>query len=160
MEVSMSPRTLLMLIGILGSFPLMAKATPCPSPRCSSVQDCQDTADWVIEGTVTQIIKTGTFVDCETVTQYCGNVAKPERIVLENVKLIRGKLDTISQDSAEISRQSHCFSGPLAMSAVDKRFSPYLDQTAVGRRFRFYGDKADGSRPFWQTGFLVVEPAE
>jgi hypothetical protein len=128
------------------------QAEPCPSLYIDP-KDADAKAEWIIEGNISEIKKTGTFTSCEHVTRYCTSVDKPELIILQNTTVIRGSVNIGSDGRAKIQRKSHCFSGSL--SAMNSK--PELK--AVGQRMRFFGS-ASSAPPFIQAGYFWVQPAE
>ena len=139
----------------------VAQATPCPGFYVDP-KDAGKLADWVVEGIVTEVRKTGTFQDCERMPSqnpgwdlYCADIDKPEIIVLEDVTVIRDNNELFSTASrVEISRMSHCFSGPL--SPMNRK--PELK--AVGKRVRFYGGESKIRVLFLQPGYFWAEILE
>lgn len=139
----------------------IAQAAPCPSIHLEP-KDVGKLADWIIEGRVTEVRKTGTFRDCERVPSqqpggelYCADVDKPETIVLDGTSVVqdsKGKFGTASR--LELSRMSHCFSGKLAPVMNAK---PELK--AIGKRVRFYGREYEAP-PFVQPGYFWIEILE
>lgn len=114
----------------------VAQATPCPGLYLDP-ENVGKFADWIVEGKVTEVRKTGTFRDCEPVPGgiYCADVDKPEAIGLDDINVIQdNKGQFESAHRVEVSRMAHCFSSQLSNVMNAK---PELK--AEGKRVRFYG---------------------
>lgn len=136
------------------------QATPCPGLYLEP-ENVGKFADWIIEGKVTEVRKTGTFRDCDRVAGeiYCADVNKPEIISLDKTNVIQdktGQFDTAHP--VEISRMAHCLSSPLS-----KVMNAKPELNALGKRVRFYG-RTHMAPPFFQPplkpGYYWIEMLE
>lgn len=140
---------------ILGC-PAMVLAHPCPEPDCTNTESCESSADWVVEGTVVDVVEGARHQECETAPYgpWCGTTEDAPRLTLKDVRQLRGKLDLVDR-RLTIVRASSCFSGFLSSAAAD--VSPYIDKESIGRRFRFYGFQSFHG-PFMSPGFIIATP--
>jgi hypothetical protein len=138
---------------ILLSLSTLAIARPCPVVWYD-FKHPENKIEWIVEGTIVDIIKTGTFTDCEDMgdMMHCTEVDQPELIILENAKVVKGNVFMSKQGRVVLSRKSHCFSKP--MSIMNSK--PELN--SIGKQMRFYGNQ------FYyfdiRPGYFYVQPIE
>ena len=152
MRIALLPTILMFLL--LGAQSAFAHH-PCATIKCDGVRGCKDSAEWVVEGTVSDIIRTGSQKECETGPggPRCSDVENPEIVVLSNAKVLKGIFKVGERGAAILSRKDSCFFGSL--SFMNKK--PELQ--SLGKKVRFFGSE-ERHPPFIQPGYFVVEPAE
>jgi hypothetical protein len=127
----------------------------CYQMACDSVQACKESAGWILEGTVTNIISTGGQQECETGpgNPSCGYVTNPEIIELSGVTVVKGLYKVEAHDTTRVSRKDTCFSGPLSVT----NSKPELQ--FLNRKVRVFGN-SDTAPPYVKEGYFLIEPVD
>ena len=127
----------------------------CYQMACDSVQACKESAGWILEGTVTNIISTGGQQECETGpgNPSCGYVWNPEIIELSGVTVVKGPYKVEAHDTTKVSRKDACFSGPLSVT----NSKPELQ--FLNRKVRVFGN-SESAPPYVKEGYFLIEPVD
>lgn len=139
----MNGRAALIVALVATAMSSVALAGPwCPYTTCTTVQDCESKADWVVEGVVSDIVSQGKANTCWTRPgggpPMCADIERPLRVLLERASVQKGGYGIDQTGHAELSPRSHCFSGPLGRPEPPM-IRAQLEPTARGKRVRFYG---------------------
>ena len=130
----------------------------CPPPPCNDADDCDLRADWVIEGTLQNVIPGETRRYCEPggapQNAVCGLHTDVPTLELKDVVVIRGASPLFRRRPVEIKRAFYCVSGK-GIGVVPGQSTIDVDQRLLGKRLRFSGANARTSQIV--PGFLVAE---
>ena len=148
------PIFLVCVVLVLAISPRVFAHHSCPDLGCGSVQSCKDSASWVLQGTVTDIVSNGSHQECETGPggPLCGTVVEPETMVLSNAKVNKGTFAIGGDGITKVTRKDRCFSGPLSVMNTKPELS------YIGRRVLVFGNDDTGG--FLRPGYFVVESEE
>lgn len=139
---------------VLASFvtPLHAHES-CPY-LCSSIAECTSRAEWIVEGTIEEVIDEGSRNTCETgpVAPMCRVIKEPETIKVSNAKVLKGKFQLSPNRIAFIPRKYTCFNGVLSF------MNSKPEAEKVGVRIRFFGNN-DRSPIYVRPGYYFLEDA-
>ena len=127
----------------------------CYNMSCDSMQACKESAGWILEGTVTNIISTGGQQECETGpgNPSCGYVENPEIIELSGVVVVKGLYKVDARVTTKVSRKDACFSGPLSVTNSKSELQ------FLNRKVRVFGN-SDTAPPYVKEGYFLIEPIE
>jgi hypothetical protein len=121
---------------------------PCPPPPCYlSVEKntCVAQADWIVEGTLWDVISSVKTV-CQTLSNpLCVQVKGTDTVIFEKVTFIKGQIEKSLSEVAVIKGASHCWKDAAGFPAAVK-----------GVRYRIYG-KDNFNATWTQPGFFAWE---
>ncbi|MBV8683182.1 MAG: hypothetical protein JO111_09935 [Caulobacteraceae bacterium] len=149
----------ILLIGLAGAALSVAQLAwaSCPPPPCDDADDCAIRADWILEGTLQNVIPGDTYRYCEPggapQNVVCGLHTDVPTLLLKDVVVVRGKSPLFRRRPVEIRRAFYCLSGPIGI--VPGQSSIDVDQRLLGKRLRFSGTNARTAQIV--PGFIVAQ---
>jgi hypothetical protein len=125
---------------------------PC-AEICPSLSECKDSADWIVEGTIADVVSAGSHRECETSPSgpRCGEVTYPEKLVLSGVEVTKGTINLDKNRMAVMSRKDSCLGGVLLFMNE----KPELKN--IDNRVRVFGSDSR-IPPHISPGYYLIEP--
>jgi len=147
---------LVTIASLLIAFPESSIAHESCPYICETIDDCLKKAEWVIEGTIADIIGDGSRKNvCETSFNgpFCRDIENPETLVLSDVKLMKGHFFVGINQMAVAPRKYTCFNGFLSF------MNSKPEKKKLGVRVRLFGNNA--KQPIYvRPGYYYLEEAE